>query len=187
MEESSNQPTRKTADLRKGRASITGARYFVTLTTANRSAGLTMDTISPSLKDCLRQLQQDEDIDLHCGTFMPDHVHLLFTLGQRLSLSQIIQKFKSQSKPALNSHQLKWQANYFEHRLRPDVELENFALYIFLNPYRRKLLALNEEWPDWILNRNYKPLFIQNLRDSKYPQVEWLQNELRWEDLVPSQ
>lgn len=61
---------------------------------------------------------------------MPDHIHLLFSLGSRLSLSQVIQKFKSKTKQALNSHDLKWQANFFEHRLRPDVEMEQFALYI---------------------------------------------------------
>lgn len=129
-------------------------------------------------------MHKSNDIILHCATFMPDHLHMLFTLGSTLSLAQIIRKFKSLTKPLIESKNIKWQPNYFEHRLRPDTEMEAFALYIYLNPYRKALLSNNAEWQGWILNREYRPEFINNLRDGKYPQIEWLQNELGLQDLI---
>jgi len=52
--------------------------------------------------------------------------------------------------------------------------MEGFARYIFLNPYRKKLLSLNEVWTGWILNKHYRPEFIDLLIDGKYPHSAWL-------------
>jgi REP element-mobilizing transposase RayT len=38
---------------------------------------------------------ESADFRLLCATIMPDHVHLLIALGDRLSLSQTIGKFKA--------------------------------------------------------------------------------------------
>jgi len=180
----SQRPVRQTRNLRKGRSSIPRARYFVTLNTKNRISGLSECGVVAQLRLLLRQMHQAGDIDLHCATIMPDHLHLLFTLGGRLSLSQVVRKFKSLSKPKLERMHLKWQANFFEHRLRPDTEMEAFSRYIFLNPYRKQLIPLNAIWHGWILNRNYRPEFWDHLEQEAYPRKEWLSEGVSARELI---
>lgn len=43
--------------------------------------------------------------------------------------------------------QIRWQKNYFDHRLRNDAALEEKAQYIRLNPVRAGLVTKPEEWP----------------------------------------
>jgi REP element-mobilizing transposase RayT len=165
---------RKTKRLRKGRVSVNGARYFVTLCSEHRRVDLTSPEIEAGIVAVWRQQHQNKEIEMHCATVMPDHLHILFTLGHSLSISQTIRKFKSQTKGLLGGAAMKWQGNFFEHRLRPEVSLENFARYIFLNPYRKGLLPLDAKWSGWVLSRHYQPEFLDKLREGRYPHPEWL-------------
>ena len=110
---------------------------------------------------------------------MPDHIHWLCTLGERLTLSQTISKFKSLAKIEHD-----WQRNYYDHRLRSDVAKEPFSKYIFLNPYRKSLLEHDQAWPWWTLNRNEHPEFVTHLGDEKYPPPEWLSQGAHLQELI---
>jgi len=178
------RPTRKTDNMRIGRVSIPQARYFITLCTKSRKADLTNGAIAETIRECWREQHQSQDYVFHCGTIMPDHIHWLCTLGERLNLAQIISKFKARTRTALANHQLEWQRNYYDHRLRAEAVLEKFAKYIFLNPYRKQLISINTEWPSWTLNKNYKPEFLAALKSGAFPQAEWLANELPLNELV---
>jgi REP element-mobilizing transposase RayT len=160
--------------LRRGRASAPNARYFITLCTHKRHSGLHASELRQALIDALRKQHVNNDINLHYGTIMPDHLHLLFTLGHRLTLSQVLGKYKSWTSNDLWKHCLQWQDNFYDHRLRQDKALEAFARYIFLNPYRKKLLQPTEVWPGWICNKHYRPEFYEHLIDGKFPPVQWL-------------
>jgi REP element-mobilizing transposase RayT len=162
--------------LRKGRFSIPGALYFITACTKTRKPGLTTETVSGALIEALRELHQSTAISLHCATVMPDHIHSLFTLGRTLTLSQTQGKFKRLTKSVLQPSGLEWQENYYDHRIRQDGFIEPFARYIFMNPYRKKLIPISERWPTWVLNRNYRPEFHQHLIDESYPPAKWLEN-----------
>jgi REP element-mobilizing transposase RayT len=170
--------------LRKGRVSIPGARYFVTVCTESRKHGLENEATSKALINGLRLLHRSANISLHCGTIMPDHVHLLFTLGQNLTLSQTLGKLKAATKDSLEACGLKWQSNFYDHRLRQEVSMESFARYIFLNPYRKKLLAPNQPWPGWVLSRDYTPEFTQHLEAGQFPPHQWLEESGSVEDLI---
>jgi REP element-mobilizing transposase RayT len=163
-----------TDHLRKGRYSLAGTRYFITLCTENRQKGLTSHSIQESITNTLRKLQAANDIDLFCATIMPDHVHLLYRLGSTLSLSQVQGKFKRFTRQTLNQSQINWQPNYYDHRLRADTALESFSRYIFLNPYRKQLITCEATWPGWRLNRNYEPEFLTNLESGITPPNAWL-------------
>ena len=80
---------------------------------------------------------------------MPDHVHVLGTLGPRLALNRVAAKLKSSTRTVLGARGLGWQENFHEHRLRDEMESESFARYIFLNPYRVELIGLTKKWPLW--------------------------------------
>jgi REP element-mobilizing transposase RayT len=161
-----------------------GARYFITMVTKDRSYGLSNSPVRDEILNAWRVLHKSNDFEFYCGTVMPDHVHCIFKLGARLELARLSAKFKSLTRKAVKEVGLQWQENYFDHRIRPDVSIEQFARYVFLNPYRKGLISFDEEWSGWVLNRNHCPEFIEHLRHGKYPQAEWLANEVPLVDLI---
>lgn len=170
--------------LRKGRTSIAGARYFITLCTRSRRVDLTDENVAPLLIDSFRRIHRNGDIEFQCSTVMPDHIHVLFTLGTRLSLSQVVRKYKQLTKSALHKNRLEWQSNYYDHRLRFEDSAESFARYMFLNPYRKKLLSINETWAWWTRSRNYLPEFYAAISETGTPPIEWLADASSVTDLI---
>ena len=181
-----SRPVRQTHLLRRGRVSIPGARYFITLVTANRQSGLTSAANGAGLLETCRTQYRDGDYDLLMATLMPDHLHLLLTLGKRLTLSQVIGKYKSRSPLEATGSGLRWQDNFFDHRLRHDDALEPFARYLFLNPYRGGLIDTAETWPWFVRNRRYQPGFWQAPEQGKFPQPELIAAAESIEDLIQS-
>lgn len=89
------------------------------------------------------------DTETLAATVMPDHIHWLFTLGERLTLGRVLAKFKVRSSRLWNDQNGEWQRDYFEHRLRENESSEAYGFYIFMNPYRAKLVNPDEAWPGW--------------------------------------
>ncbi|MFU8848225.1 MAG: REP-associated tyrosine transposase [Opitutales bacterium] len=164
-----------TDQLRKGRRSIPEARYFITICTKDRICAFKKKDSAEIIRSKLRAFHTAGDLHLHCATVMPDHCHLLFTLGNRLTLSQIVSKLKRGIREELGQRDL-WQSNFYDHKLRPAQELEPFAKYIFLNPYRKRLIPCNQTWPGWIRNKNYLPEFYAHLIEGQFPPEQWLAN-----------
>ncbi len=121
---------------------------------------------------------------LHCATVMPDHVHSVFTLGNVLTLSQTQGKFKALTRYRLEEVGLVWQDNFYDHRIRHNALLEPFARYVYLNPYRKRLIALDESWPGWVLNRHYRPEFMEHLNEGIFPPAAWVNLPESVEDLI---
>lgn len=104
---------------------------------------------------------------------MPDHVHLLVTLGERLSLGQCVGRLKAKTRFLLSTASLRWQGNYFEHRLKADEPIETVLRYMFLNPYRANLLKLAEAYPwFWLGSAETEWFRPQTNHDRPFP--EWL-------------
>ena len=108
---------------------------------------------------------------------MPDHVHWLFELGERLPIGRIISKIKR-----LSPEPIKWQRDFFEHRLRPHEAIELYGRYIFLNPYRAKLLTHDDIYQGTRLWKPEQFNFTQSLTTNEGPQPEWL-NQARIDPL----
>ncbi len=84
-----------------------------------------------------------------CAVFMPDHVHLLITLSSRGDLSEAVRLFKGHLTPTLRKLKSAWQPSFYDHHLRDDESALPVFLYIFLNPYRAQLCALDAKWPGY--------------------------------------
>ncbi|MDQ8200381.1 transposase [Pelagicoccus enzymogenes] len=177
-------PIRKTHHLAYGRVSIPGATYFITLVTQNRKTDLTANDHPEHIADTLRALHRDKIINLRCATTMPDHLHLLFVLGEVCDLSLAISKFKNATRKALAAHSLYWHRNYYDHRIRQEANTNDFARYIFLNPYRKSLLTADQLWPHWLCNRTYKPDFQEQLNPDGTPPAAWYKNAPTAQDLT---
>jgi putative transposase len=169
-----SSPERKTARMRWARVSIPGARYFLTLCTQNRVGVLMQEKTADDVRAALHTLQSFGDAEVLAAALMPDHLHVLFTLGERLSVGQVMAKLKTlaRDKGRASWH---WQQDGFEHRLRPDEAIEDYGFYIFINPYRARLLLMTEAWPGWICPEPARFRFTAHLIPSGAPPAEWLE------------
>ncbi len=169
---SSPNPVRRTADLRKGRLSVVGARYFVTFATARRALLLASPAAIAAAHAVCQRLVQTGDVSALTATMMPDHVHLLFQLGDTLTLDRVVAKWRTLVRHAVPG--LAWQANFFEHRLRADELSEGYAWYVFMNPYRAGLIGTDSVWPGWWTDGVTSHEFLALARPGPCPQPEWV-------------
>ncbi len=74
---------------------------------------------------------------------MPDHLHPLVSVPGDVRLKKAISDWKSL---LARTAKIRWQRDFFEHRLRSDNDLDLKATYIRENPIRAGLVARVEEW-----------------------------------------
>lgn len=165
-------PERQTSRLRSGRISLPGARYFLTLCTQHRAPVLTSPPNCATLVTALQSLSDDDTV-LLAATLMPDHVHLLFTLGTRLTCGQVMGKFKTLARDR-GLVAWRWQENGFEHRLRPDEFVEDYGFYIFMNPYGAGLQPVAQSWPWWVCPNPAQFRFLSHVVTGCPPPPAWL-------------
>lgn len=165
---------RKTANLRIGRISIPGAVYFITACTAGRQRVFGNTSARVTAQSVLLRMCETGDFQWMTGTIMPDHVHLLCELGNRLRLEQCIAKAKALMTQATKSRKTIWQENVFEHRLRVDEDTEAYAFYIFMNPYRAGLVTIGRNWTGWFCTAARRFRFLDALDVNGIPPPAWL-------------
>jgi len=124
--------------------------------------------------DIVKESDRHEDTQTLGFTLMPDHCHWLFRLGGRLSLGRILAKLKSQTNETLTAIDHAWQRDFYEHRLRPNEDPEDYALYIFLNPYRAGLSPPAVCWPWWWTAVPEALRFPVLLDSTGAPPAEWI-------------
>ena len=123
----------------------------------------------------LERQEEDGDFELLCGSLMPDHFHALIRLGNRISLSQSIAKFKAKTRKLAT-----WQNNFYEHRIRSDESEESYAFYVFMNPYVESLCELSKRWPWWKRWRRVPYEFEESLSSGEPIPVEWVKKEIEY-------
>jgi REP-associated tyrosine transposase len=166
-------PARGQAALRRGRYSSVGAEYFVTCCTDRRAAGLTDPIVGAKILDAMRAAQVDHVWSVRCAVIMPDHLHLLVELGDRLSLGKSVARLKARTAATLRAGGLIWERGFFDHRLRANDDARDVFLYIFLNPYRAGLCEQNAIWP-WYACRPDDWIWFRDYLKADRPQPEWL-------------
>lgn len=129
--------------------------------------------VAGALRAEIQNIEGDGYWTIRGAVIMPDHIHLLATLHDKLPLSRVIARLKSKTRAALATTGLRWQGNYYEHRLRETDAIESVLHYICLNPYRAALLPTSDTYPwSWLGSREgdwFKP----RLDDGK-PFADWL-------------
>ena len=120
-------------------------------------------------------MDDDTTWALRCMSVMPDHIHLLVTLGERLTLSQAVSRLKGKTSPFLSKVGANWQQNYYDHRLRPDDSVEGAIRYIHSNPHRDDLVKTSKPWPYFYCRLDDWSWF-ETLTDSGRPFPQWLRD-----------
>jgi len=74
---------------------------------------------------------------------MPDHLDMLVSFPTDKDTTTAISQWKEFVAKKLN---IRWQRDFFDHRLRKDESLRDKADYILQNPVRRGLVTRAEDW-----------------------------------------
>ena len=84
---------------------------------------------------------------------MPDHIHAIFQLGNKQTLSQLMQSLKRYTAKQINSRLARngflWQENYYDHGIRYDEALNKIVRYCYENPVRKGLVEQPKDYPHW--------------------------------------
>ena len=81
---------------------------------------------------------------------MPDHVHALLSFPA--SENEVKETMSQWKRWTARQLKIKWQRDFFEHRLRSDESWREKSDYILANPVRKKLVKIPQDWPYVFLN-----------------------------------
>ena len=98
---------------------------------------------------------------IHVAVVMPDHAHVLLTPYAPYALGDITRGVKGSSARSVNGLLGRtgsmWQHESLDHELRHDESLRQKSHYICMNPVRKRLCSLPDEyrwlWREWIEGR----------------------------------
>lgn len=161
------------AALRRGRISVSRSQYFLTICTAGRRRNLATESVGGFILDEARAMEREGTWVLRCAVVMPDHIHLLVELGERLPLARTVQRLKAKTASRLREADLRWERGFFDHQIRPDDDSLSLFLYIHLNPYRGSLCLRSDQW-EWFFCRPEDWTWFQTYLDADRPLPEWL-------------
>lgn len=145
--------------LRIGRFSAPNVVYSVTSCVEGREMRLVPDPYHPHVAEgradivvsCLRWLHWQRRIACHAYVVMPDHVHLVFALGNGQNLPSVMTSFGAFTGRSLNSLDQSggrfWQKSFYDHVIRNPTDLQMKIDYVLANPVRKGFVLNPEDWP----------------------------------------
>ena len=102
----------------------------------------------PDVADVVRgslEFHRDRGVWLpHACVLMPDHLHLLATVPPDTALAHVVSHWKRFV--ARRAH-VRWQRDFFEHRLRRNEHFDAKLEYLRMNPVRAGLVKDAQDWP----------------------------------------
>ena len=140
------------ADLCKGRVSLPGQIYHLTLCTHERHPWFEDFQLARIVVGQMRRLQTEAQLESLAWTLMPDHLHWLVRLRSGLPMSASIRLFKGRStfatRGACQGRRL-WQRGFHDHAVRHEERVTEVARYIVANPLRAGLVNRLGDYPHW--------------------------------------
>ncbi|MDO9227771.1 MAG: transposase [Pseudomonadota bacterium] len=139
--------------LRLGRVSLPDQPYHIITATHERRRLFADPAAARVVILAMRRMHDAGWLHSHAWVLMPDHLHWLFTLGERANLSVTLNRFKSGSAHAVRGLRPEiahvWQTGFFDHGVRSDEDLRGIARYIVANPLRAGLCGNVGDYPWW--------------------------------------
>jgi putative transposase len=140
-------------DLRKGRISLSGQYYHVTINTDRRIRLFTNLGNCRPIAHVLLDIEKAGLVFNYAWVLMPDHLHWIFKLGENVSLSEVVRRFKGRSSHYIHRDTQHfgavWQRAFFDHAIRGDEDLRQMAEYAIENPVRARLVDDIGQYPFW--------------------------------------
>ena len=139
--------------LRRGRVSLAGQVYHVTVATRGRAPWFTdFETACEAVRGFLRPSVLGDAV-LLAWVLMPDHAHWLLQPGGGMTLETVVGRMKSASSVRANRVLGRrgplWQPAFHDRALRREDDLRTVARYIVANPLRAGLAGRIGDYPFW--------------------------------------
>jgi REP element-mobilizing transposase RayT len=101
----------------------------------------------------MRTLHEENILNSLAWVVMPDHMHWLFELKDKMGLPSVIKQLKARSALAVNAllkrHGTLWQKGFYDHAIREEDDIRGIARYIIANPLRAGLVKHIGDYPLW--------------------------------------
>jgi putative transposase len=75
---------------------------------------------------------------------MPDHIHALLRFPSAADMAKVVGSWKQ---GVARFQKVRWQENFFDHRLRSAKECQEKWRYILHNPVVKGLSVMEDDWP----------------------------------------
>jgi putative transposase len=108
---------------------------------------LTDQQLAPVILESAKFYESKQRWHITIFLLMPDHLHALMSFARDELMSEVIRDWK---RFHTRTHDVDWEENYFDHRLRDDErgeQLSNKLNYIRRNPIVAGLCATADKWP----------------------------------------
>jgi putative transposase len=123
-----------------------GRTFFVTTVTAARLPIFRRDPTARLLIETLAHYRNQGKYLLHEFVVMPDHVHLLLTPSDEISLERVVQLIKGGFSFRLRRGHV-WQQSSTNHRILDFQDFERHREYIRMNPVEAHLSGVPGAYP----------------------------------------
>ncbi|HET7931791.1 MAG TPA: transposase [Rhodanobacteraceae bacterium] len=141
------------AALRRGRRSMPGQPVLVTTVSHDRQPWFKPWPVAAAVARELGGNRLWRNHHVHAWVLMPDHMHVLLSLEDDESLSQLMRRVKAVSARAVHaitrSSQPVWSRAFHDHALRSDEAVMDAARYVIGNPVRAGLVDSIWKWSCW--------------------------------------
>ncbi|MCL7929575.1 REP-associated tyrosine transposase [Halomonas llamarensis] len=133
------------SNLRRGRTSLPGYYYFITITTLDRHCWFDSFAQGAVASRSFYHPSVKKRADTLAYVVMPDHVHWILCL--KGNLSEAVRSYKAQVSIKLGGSV--WQRGFYDHAIRQDQSLRRIARYTIANPLRAGLVDHINDYPFW--------------------------------------
>jgi REP-associated tyrosine transposase len=124
--------------------------YFVTFSTWQRRRLFVVEAYARLFLKTMYAYRRQGKFKLHAFVLMPEHVHLLLTLAEDVTVERAVQLVKGGYSHAFGIEFGKrkevWQRGFTDHRIRDRADFERHREYIHDNPVARRLVDLAMEY-----------------------------------------
>jgi putative transposase len=126
----------------------TGTRFHIRLRSEYGQRPLTNPELAAIFLRSAQYYHQEMRWYVWLFLLMPDHLHAILSFPQEAAMGRVVGDWK---RYLANETGVRWQDNYFDHRLRSEDEFIAKCHYIRMNPVRKGLCSQPEQWA-WMLD-----------------------------------
>ena len=122
------------------RGQTSASTYFITAGTFCKKNYLQSNRMAELFCETMFRYRADKKFLLHAFVVMPNHIHLLLTVPEGLTLERVVQLIKGgfshKANQLTKSTGPLWQKSFVDRRVRDIIEFERYREYIHQNPVR---------------------------------------------------
>lgn len=131
--------------MKPGRLISPPGTYFITFSTWQRRRLFVVENYVRLFLQTFYRYRREGRFQVHAFVLMPEHVHLLITPANDVTLEHAVQLIKGGYSHALGSmlgrNREVWQRGFTDHRIRDSQDFLNHRDYIHRNPVERQLVT----------------------------------------------